>query len=428
MTKRKWLRAALIGGVLLIAASFGFSRALRARAARRYLITHLAASFGRPVDVSWFDFSLLDGARIEAHFVSVSDDPQFGNEYFLRADTLTAGVRWTALLAGRFEFGSVSLSRPSLNLARDAEGHWNIERWLPPASPPGARPGFMGPVAPPRDARAARPYQINVQGGRINFKQGDNKSPFALVDVTGRVGQNGEGRWQLDLEARPLRAGVELQDIGTLRLRGSIAGTTARLQPAEINLTWRAASLADALRLVREDDYGIRGQLDVELNARIAPQAPSPIRSADPGGAQWSVSGVARMTRMHGWRLPERGTDPAANLAVEMNWRLGEPHAEIRKLIVEMPASRLQGNGELDWAQGLHPQLHIESSTLALADVLSWYRALQPDVAEDLRADCVLGLDLDLADGQWSFRMALLRAVEERLRPNRCPRRCGLAP
>ena len=112
-----------------------------------------------------------------------------------------------------------------------------------------------------------------MDGGRINFKQGDNKSPFALVDVSGRVEQNGAGRWQLDLEARPMRAGVELQDIGTLRLRGSIAGTTARLQPAELNLTWRAASLADALRLVRQDDYGMRGQLAVDLNARIAPPA-----------------------------------------------------------------------------------------------------------------------------------------------------------
>src|SRR5579863_234556 len=107
MTERKWLRAVLIGGVLLLAGSFGFSRALRASAARRYLIARLAASFGRPVDVSWFDFSLLDGARIEAHFVSVSEDPHFGGEYFLRADTLTAGVRWRSLLAGRFEFGSV---------------------------------------------------------------------------------------------------------------------------------------------------------------------------------------------------------------------------------------------------------------------------------------------------------------------------------
>jgi AsmA-like C-terminal region len=411
MSKRKWLRVVLIGVVLLLAASAGFSRALRASAARRYLIAHLTASFGRPVDVSWFDFSLLDGARIEAHFVSVSDDPQFGNEYFLRSDTLTAGLRWTALLAGRFEFGSVSLSRPSLNLARDAEGRWNIERWLPPASQPGARPGFVGPLAPLRDVRAARPYRIDVEGGRINFKQGDNKSPFALVDVSGRVEQNGAGRWQLDLEARPMRAGVELQDIGTLRLRGSIAGTTARLQPADLNLTWRAASLADTLRLVRQNDYGMRGQLAVDLNARIAPPESSAVPSANSGGAQWSISAVARLTGMHGWGLPERDTDPAANLSVEVNWRLGERRAEIRKLLVEMPASRLQGIGDLDWARGFHPQLHIESSTLALADVLSWYRALRPEVAEDLRADGTLGVDLRLGGWPIQFQQGSIASI-----------------
>ncbi len=403
MTKRKLLRVVLVGGVLLFVASFGFSRALRASAARRYLTAHLAASFGRPVEVSWFDFSLLDGARIEAHFVTVSDDPHFGNEYFLRAETLAAGLRWTALLAGRFEFGSVSLARPSLNLARDVDGHWNIERWLPPPSQPGARPGFVGPLAPPREVRPERPYRIDVDGGRINFKQGDNKGPFALVDVSGRVEEIGAGRWQLDLEARPMRAGVGLQDIGTLRLRGSIAGTTARLQPAELNLTWRAASLADTLRLIRQDDYGMRGQLAVDLNARIAPQESPPIPRADSGGAQWSISGVARLTGLHGWRLPERGTDPAANLSAEITWRPGERRAEIQKLLVEMPASRLQGIGDLDWAHGLRPQLHIESSTLELGDVFSWYRALQPDVALDLRADCALGLDLQL--GGWPLQI-----------------------
>jgi hypothetical protein len=403
MTRRKWLRVVLTGAVLLLAASFGFSRALRAGAVRRYLIAHLAATFGRPVEVSWFDFSLLDGARIEAHFVSVADDPHFGNEYFLRSDTLTAGVQWTALLAGRFEFGSVSLSRPSLNLVRDAEGRWNIERWLPPASPPGARPGFVGPLAPTSDVRAARPYRIDVDGGRINLKQGDNKSPFALVDVAGRVEQNGAGRWQLDLEARPMRAGVELQDIGTLRVRGSIAGTTARLQPAQLNLTWRAASLADTLRFVRQNDYGMRGLLAVDLDARIDPANSSAVGGADSGAAQWSISGAARLTGLHGWRLPERGADPTANLSTDITWRPGEPRAEIRKLLLELPASRIQGTGELDWAHGLQPQLDIASSMLALGDVLSWYRALQPDVADDMRADCDLGLRLKL--GGWPIQL-----------------------
>jgi hypothetical protein len=404
MTKRKWLRTIWIGGVLLLVASFGFSRALRAGAVRRYLIAHLAASFGRPVDVSWFDFSLLDGARIEAHFVSVSDDPKFGNEYFLRSDTLTAGLRWTALLAGRFEFGSVSLSRPSLNLACDLEGHWNIERWLPPAvSQSGATPGFVGPVDLSKEVRAVRPSRIDVEGGRINFKQGDSKNPFALVDVSGSVEQNGAGRWQLDLQARPMRAGVGLQDIGMLRLRGSIAGTTSRLQPADLNLTWRAASVADTLRLVSQDDYGMRGLLAVDLNARIAPPETSAAVGVDSGGAQWSISGVARFTGMHGWKLTGRDTDPAVNISAEVNWRPGERHSEIRKLLLEMPASHLQGSGDLDWAHGFHPELHIESSTLALEDVLSWYRALQPEVAEDLHADGALGLDIKL--GGWPIQL-----------------------
>src|ERR1700674_1018060 len=238
MRKRKWLRRIFIYAITLFPASFGLSRALRTSAARRYLIAHLEASFGRPVEVGRFDFNLLDGARLEANPITISEDPRFGHEYFLRADTLRAGLRWPALLSGRFEFGTLSLSRPSLNLVRDGQGRWNIEQWLPPAASSSSRTGFVGPPAAPRILSTARLYRIVVNGGRINFKQGDDKSPLALIGVSGRVDQDSTGRWALDLEAQPMRAGVELQEIGTLRLRGYVAGTSARLQPAELNLTW----------------------------------------------------------------------------------------------------------------------------------------------------------------------------------------------
>ena len=400
MRKRKWLRSVLVLGLLLLAASAGLSRALRTDAARRYLLAHLVASFGRPVEVARFDFSLLDGARLEAHSVTVAEDPLFGNEYFLRAETLTAGLRWPALLSGRFEFGSLSLLRPSLNLARDAEGHWNIERWLPPTSAAASRPGFVGPLATPRVERL---YRIQVEGGRINFKQRDDKSPFALLDVAGQVEQDGAGRWQLDLEARPMRAGVELQDIGTLRLRGAIAGTSARLQPAELNLTWRDASLADALRLARQADYGMRGGLSIDLAARVAPPAPASVDASGSSAALWSISGVARLTGIHGWKLPARGTDPAANLSLEAAWQLGQPRAQIRKVFVEMANSHLQAVGDLNWGHGFEPQFHIESSRLALSDILSWYRALHPDVAENLVAQGALGVDVTL--GGWPIEL-----------------------
>jgi uncharacterized protein involved in outer membrane biogenesis len=392
MRKRKWLRWIFILAFALFAASIGLSRALRTSAARRFLIAHLEASFGRPVEVGRFDFSLLDGARLEANSITIAEDPRFGHEYFLRADTLTAGLRWSALFAGRFEFGTLSLSRPSLNLVRDAQGRWNIEQWLPPASSGPSRPGFVGPPVAPRSLSTARLYRVDINGGRINFKQGDDKSPLALVGVSGRVEQDNAGRWALDVEAQPMRAGVELQEIGTLGLRGSIAGTSARLQPAELNLTWNNVSLADALRLSRESDSGLRGGLTLELNARVVPSN----EPAGPGGAQWSISGVARLTGLHGWKLPGRNTDPSANLSFDAAWRLGEARTQIRKILIEMPNSRLQGAGDLDWAQGLRPELHINSSSLGLADVLAWYRALRPDVPENLGLDGTLGVDATL--------------------------------
>ncbi len=427
MSKRKWLRGVLTVAVLLLAASAGFSRALRTSAARRYLLARLTASFGRPVDVARFDFSLLDGARLEAYSVTVGEDPHFGNEYFLRADALTVGLRWSALLFGRVEFGSFSLLRPSLNLSRDAEGHWNIERWLPPNPAGASRPGFAASRAAPR-GRAARLYRIDVDTGRINFKQQDVKSPFALIDVSGSVEQDSSGRWDLDLEARPMRAGVELQDIGMLRLRGTIAGTSARLQPAELNLTWRAASLADTLRLARQNDYGIRGGLALDLNARVAPPKSGPAVATDSAGANWSISAVARLTDVHGWKLPGRTTDPDTNVSLEASWRLGQPRAEIRNLLIEMKSSHLQGVGEVDWAHGVHPQLHIETSTLGLADVLSWYRAMHPGVAENLRIEGALGLDVTL--GGWPLRMqqGAIASVGARLTAGSLPTALQIGP
>jgi hypothetical protein len=403
MRKRKWLRLIFILAIALFAASIGLSRALRTSAARRFLIAHLEASFGRPVDVGRFDFSLLDGARLEANSITISEDPRFGNEYFLRADTLRAGLRWPALFSGRFEFGTLSLSRPSLNLVRNSQGRWNIEQWLPPASASQSRPGFVGPPAAPRSISTARLYRIDIDGGRINFKQADDKSALALIGVSGRLDQDASGRWALDLEAQPMRAGVELQQIGTLRLVGNIAGTTARLQPAELSLTWLNVSLADALRLSRESDFGVRGELAVDVKARIAPTISSSSSSAGAGGAQWSISGVARLTGLHGWRLPGRGTDPAVNLSFDAAWRLGEARTRVPKFLVEMRNSHLQGAGELDWANGLRPELHLNSSSVGLADVLAWYRALRPGVPANLDLEGTLGADAVL--GGWPLQL-----------------------
>src|SRR4029077_9815943 len=126
--------------------------------------------------------------------------------------------------------------------------------------------------------------------------------------VTGYLSQESAGRWSLDLEAHPMRAAVILQRSGTLRLRGTIGGTSARLQPADLRLSWESASVADAARLARGSDYGLRGLLDAEFTARIGRPA-----EAAPAGA-WQIDGSLRLQGIHRWNLPSRSDNPAVNL------------------------------------------------------------------------------------------------------------------
>ena len=142
---------------------------------------------------------------------------------------------------------------------------------------------FIGPPA----ELAAHASQIDIDAGRINFKKGAEKLPFALVDVSGTLNLQSAGRWYLDLQAHPMRAAVVLQRSGTLRLRGTIGGTSARLQPADLRLSWESASLADAARLARGTDYGLRGLLDADFAAHIS--------RADEGGmgSPWKIRGRA---------------------------------------------------------------------------------------------------------------------------------------
>ena len=155
-----------------------------------------------------------------------------------------AGLRWMRLLRGHFEFGTMSLGKPSLILVRNAEGNWNLERWLPQAkSNPAQNPREYGPPSPVAPVNHLE--RIEFDDGRINFKTEEDKQLFAFTNVSGSVEQVSPGRWQLQLEAQPWRSGVSLQSAGTITVRGDIAGTSARLQPAGITLHWSEASLAD---------------------------------------------------------------------------------------------------------------------------------------------------------------------------------------
>jgi AsmA-like protein len=391
MKFRKWRNLALAVAAVLIAGQASVTALVHTRRVRGYLVAHLERAFGRPVEVKQLDVGILPSLRLDAEGVTVGEDPAFGYEYFLRAEHLTASLRWTGLLRGHFEFGTLSLSRPSLILVRNAQGRWNLEQWLPPApGNPGAATRVYGPPTP--IALVNRLRKIQIDEGRVDFKNVVDKAPFAFTGVSGSVEQVSPGRWELRLEAQPWRSGVELQSAGTMQVRGDLAGTSARLQPAEISVHWDRVSLADLFRLLHGDDYGVRGVFALDASAKSGAQpriagGVSTGVSRSPQAGEWTFSLQARASRIHRWDLPERPDNPRVSARLYGTWNPSAGAVRADQLIVEAPQSNFRGTASFlsDASPGM--ELRVDSAGIQAEDLLAWYRAFQPNVAEGVTVE-----------------------------------------
>jgi hypothetical protein len=376
---RKWWKPALALFVSLIALQAAVSLLARTQRVHAYLEAHLERAFGRPVEVGSFNVRILPILQLDASSVTVGEDPAFGYEYFLRAEHLTAGLRWMGLLRGHFEFGTMSLSKPSLVLVRNAEGRWNLERWLPPAKvSPGQTSRGYGPPSPA--APVNRLQRIEIDDGRINFKLQEDKQPFAFTNVSGSVEQVSPGRWHLELEAKPWRSGVSLQSAGRLRVRGDLAGTSTRLQPAEINLQWSQASLADVFRLFRGQDYGVRGLFALDATAKSG-------NAKDDQPGDWTFSVQSRVAQIHRWDLTERDDNPRVNVSLKGRWNIGSGDLVAEQIAVEGPSSNLRGRFERTGGNAASTEVRLDSMGIQASDLLAWYRAFHPGVAEGITAE-----------------------------------------
>ena len=391
---RKYGGIALLIFAVVIALQVGASLLVKTRRMRGFLTARLESAFGRTVQVAGFSIHLLPMPELEMDAVTIGEDPAFGKEYFLRAERMTAGLRWTGLLGGRFQFGTISFARPSLILVRNSEGRWNLAGWLPPARPKLA--GASTPVGPQKPAESTHHLQtIEFEDGRINFKMGDEKRPFAFVNVSGRVEQLSPGRWQLRLEAQPWRSGVALQSAGTLYVVGDVAGTSARLQPAQIQVHWGKASLADLFRLVTGDDSGVRGELALDGNASVGTTHAAEIS----GASEWRFQLQARAIQVHRWDLTERSDNPRVNLNVQGAWSPAKDEARADDLRVELPRSNLRGSAVFQTSSPENWRVQFKSMAIQAEDLLAWCRAFRPGIAEQVAINDSLGGNLSL--GGW---------------------------
>ena len=375
----RWPARLLVLLVALWVVGEGVSLAIQHTRLRNILTSQIAAAMGRPVEVGSYAFSFWGGPVVEARSVTVGEDPRFGAEYFLRADAMAVRLNWRSLLRGRVEFGTLSLTRPSLNLVRNSSGDWNLAEWLPRPNASPAPRAYPGPVLP---AMATRFRRIQVEGGRVNFKLEDEKLPFAFVGVSGIVETERPGRWRINIQASPWRAAVVVQQAGTLRVSGEVGGTSSRLRPAAFNVNWTDASLSDVLRLARGDDFGVRGALALSIDAR----------TDDASGDGWITNQRVELRQLHRWDLAQRPDNPSFNLIAQMAWSPSVSYVALTQAKLEAPHSTLDANGGFYWghaptralrtvppAQAIFSTAEIDAS-----DLMAWVRAFHPGVADNL--------------------------------------------
>lgn len=249
--KRLFSNRAVLAVCLLLALLFVIR--LPASRLRSRVLGSISAAVGRNVEAGSLHVRFLPRPGFDIDDLVVHDDSAFGAEPLLRAPEVTASLQLKALLRGRIEIATLSLSDASVNLARNAAGEWNLVDLLQRTS--------KSTVAPTASHRASRqfPY-IEGTRARINFKTGAEKTHFAFTDAKFSLWQDSDNAWGMRLRARPIRTDANLTDTGILNVSGNWQRSAVLHEtPLDFSFEWAQAQIGQVSNLIYNSDKGWRG-------------------------------------------------------------------------------------------------------------------------------------------------------------------------
>lgn len=229
---------------------------------QRQIARSMSLSLGRPVHLDNVSLHLLPVPGLTLSNLVVSEDPAFGSEPTIRANTVEATLRLGSLWRRRVEFSTVRFVEPSVNLVRNAQGRWNLADVLLHASHVTTAPTVQRRAGP-----APRFPYIEATGGRVNLKLDEEKLPYALTDADFALWQPSPHQWRVRLRGQPDRTDANLTEPGILRIEGDLFQATAQ-QNVHVNLrgNWHDAPLGQASLLLLGNDFGWRGSLNLEAS------------------------------------------------------------------------------------------------------------------------------------------------------------------
>jgi hypothetical protein len=337
--KRRFMAATVAILLVLFLVRPGASR-LKAR-----ITNAISRSVERPADVGSVHIRFLPRPGFDLENVVIYEDPTFGAEPMLRAPEVTAVVRLTSLLRGRLDISRLELTEPSLNLVRRADGRWNWNMLLERT----ARTPLAPTAKSKSETRLGFPY-IEASSGRINFKMGSEKKPYALLNADFSVWQESENAWGIRLKAEPLRTDMNLSDAGSVRMSGAWQrAASLRETPLQINMEWQHAQLGQLTKLIYGDDKGWRG--DVQMQAAL---------SGTPAAMQ--VTTDASVRDFHRYDIL---VSDGLRLAAHCEGKYSSVDSMLRQIFCVAPigqgAITLKGDTSLPGSRGVDLSLNLEN-------------------------------------------------------------------
>ncbi len=329
----------------------------------------MSNSLGRPVLMSGVELRLLPRPGFVITDLTVDEDPAYGAEPVLHANTVTAAIRLFSLWRGRLEMSRISVDEASLNLVRTPDGRWNLDtlfRTAARSQTDGANHGRLVPL----------PY-LEATNSRIHIKEGVEKLPFSLVNADLSFWEEDPGDWRVRLKGQPARTDVnlDLSDTGIVQLEGRMRrAPELRLMPVHVEMEWRAAQMGQLSRLLIGSDAGWRGDVTAEM------KLDGTADSAD-------VTTRLRATGVHREEFA-----PAAPLDFDANCGFTYHYSAraIEKLVCDSPL----GDGHLRLEGNLpgsgQPKLSLAVEKIPAQAVLDALRTVRQELGAGLEADGTL--------------------------------------
>jgi AsmA protein len=317
----KTLRRSLLIALLALVA-FGLAAPrLRADRFRPRIQAALQAALSRPVQLGAVHLNLFTGPGFTVDDVQIGDDPAAGIEPFAHVEQMQARIRWTSLFAGDLAFSSLRLDNPSVNVVKIASGPWNIQ----PLLDRHAQAGTLHRGAVP---------DIQIRGGRINFKFGDTKSVFYISDADVDVYPNENGQVVIRFSGAPARTDQASQSFGALTARGLLQSGSSGENQLSMGVHLDRTAISELTRLFHGSDLGVHGYVfaDAKLNGPLS---------------KMDITGDLNISDVHRWDLmPAPGEGWTLNYQGLLN--LSGHHLELATLQTPAQPDPVSGQFQLD--------------------------------------------------------------------------------